>query len=450
MNYNKNILIIPLLIVLVFFVNTNDFLYAQKNKKKVVNKSKAISKQKKSKTKSTKHKHNSNNSIQKNKEELNNISKEINNTRKKINQLQKTEKSTLQTLNTYQKHTHQVKKYIQVLEGEINILQDTLEKVNYSYSVMNSRLNDLQLNYQKLSRNILLKGQASTSELFFLNNNKNSEISKEIYFKLITKQLNEYAKEMNHIKDSLAIKSNILQGISEQQLHLKNIKENEKKQLQKTIQGKQIVLNTIRKDKSNLIKQLAEKENSAKKLKSIIANLVQQELKKQATQKTSKTKSEKNKVKQSTSNNNNTNNLAHNTEQKTERIPSKVNGFVWPSSKHSIKRGFGNYTNSETGATHNNPGIDISLNSGSSVKASANGVVSLIHWLPGYGSLIIINHGNGYRTVYANLSELYVRKGESVEQGAVIGRSGESVDGEYLHFELWNGNHRLNPASYLR
>jgi murein DD-endopeptidase MepM/ murein hydrolase activator NlpD len=115
-----------------------------------------------------------------------------------------------------------------------------------------------------------------------------------------------------------------------------------------------------------------------------------------------------------------------------------------------ISKYFGTSKNPETNTVFDNPGIDISASVGSPVIATAKGVVSLIHWLPGYGTLIIINHGAGVRSVYANLSTVNVKKDQSVKQGALIGRTGQNVDGNILHFELWQGSSRLNPLGYLR
>jgi len=97
-----------------------------------------------------------------------------------------------------------------------------------------------------------------------------------------------------------------------------------------------------------------------------------------------------------------------------------------------------------------NVGVGIGTPRGSPVYAAAGGVVSLVHWLPGYGTVVIIDHGSGIRTVYANLSKAYVVEGQVVRQGEEIGESGSSVDGEYVHFEVWNGTQSIDPRKFLR
>ena len=83
------------------------------------------------------------------------------------------------------------------------------------------------------------------------------------------------------------------------------------------------------------------------------------------------------------------------------------------------------------------------------MKAVAEGIVSVIDWIPGYGSVIIITHKNEYRTVYSHLSDLYVSEGDKVKMGSVIAKVGESLEGNILHFEIWNSRSNQNPEVWL-
>lgn len=103
--------------------------------------------------------------------------------------------------------------------------------------------------------------------------------------------------------------------------------------------------------------------------------------------------------------------------------------------------------------THN--GIDIKADKTSVVKCSANGTVSAIKNDPRYGLTVIINHDNGYQTIYSNLlTAEFVVKGEKVEKGQSIGTVGNSasfeIEDEYhLHFELLKDNEYLNPTQFM-
>ena len=108
------------------------------------------------------------------------------------------------------------------------------------------------------------------------------------------------------------------------------------------------------------------------------------------------------------------------------------------------------YRNPETGTTLENPGIDIKAPLGTRVTCVAKGQVSSVTWLPGYGSLVIVDHENGFRTVYANLATVAVKNGGAVTTGTTVGSSGENIDGKLVHFEIWFGRDRHNPLTYLR
>jgi murein DD-endopeptidase MepM/ murein hydrolase activator NlpD len=85
--------------------------------------------------------------------------------------------------------------------------------------------------------------------------------------------------------------------------------------------------------------------------------------------------------------------------------------------------------------------------------AADNGTVSVLPFMPGgYGNYVIIDHGNGYKTLYAHLSQIYVVSGQTVSRGSAIGKMGSTgrSTGTHLHFEvILNGTH-LNPISVLK
>lgn len=105
-------------------------------------------------------------------------------------------------------------------------------------------------------------------------------------------------------------------------------------------------------------------------------------------------------------------------------------------------------------ATHN--GVDIKADKTTVVKASAEGKVASIKNDPRYGLTVIIEHVNGYKTVYANLlSTEFVVEGETVKQGQSIGTVGNTAsfevsDEPHLHFELLKENEQQDPELFLK
>lgn len=100
-------------------------------------------------------------------------------------------------------------------------------------------------------------------------------------------------------------------------------------------------------------------------------------------------------------------------------------------------------------------GVDLAAERGATVKAVADGVVSEIKSDPRLGIVIILEHQNGLKTVYANLaSDEMVVPNQKVKQGDIIGCVGntalfESAEESHLHFEVLKDNEPVNPASYL-
>ncbi len=122
--------------------------------------------------------------------------------------------------------------------------------------------------------------------------------------------------------------------------------------------------------------------------------------------------------------------------------------FGWPTSGMFISQYFG--------ATSFNPwhtGLDLDSRSGWDIFASDSGTISTASygWGGGYGNHIIIDHGNGYQTLYGHLSALDVSVGEYVSQGQRIGTMGSTgwSTGPHLHFEIRYNGSFLNPLNYL-
>lgn len=98
-----------------------------------------------------------------------------------------------------------------------------------------------------------------------------------------------------------------------------------------------------------------------------------------------------------------------------------------------------------------NNGVDFSIAKGSRVYAIASGVVTMLGEIPFYGKIIIITHESGFRSVYSSLSETNVKIGDNIKLNQVIGKTGETLEGQTMHFELLARNATpLNPREWLR
>ncbi|MCX5753488.1 MAG: peptidoglycan DD-metalloendopeptidase family protein [Candidatus Krumholzibacteria bacterium] len=114
-------------------------------------------------------------------------------------------------------------------------------------------------------------------------------------------------------------------------------------------------------------------------------------------------------------------------------------------------RGFGESKHPEFGTVTFNPGVDIEARAGSPVRAVARGKVEYASLLPGFGNCIIIAHGQGYYTLYAHTSKIFVKKDAMVNAGDVVAEAGgaSAETGSAFHFEIRKSKKALDPADWL-
>lgn len=121
-------------------------------------------------------------------------------------------------------------------------------------------------------------------------------------------------------------------------------------------------------------------------------------------------------------------------------------------SKYRYTSAFGYRSDPFTGRTRMHTGVDFAMKIGNPIYAVGDGVVeSVLFEFFGYGNSIIIDHGFGYKTMYAHLNSVNVREGMRVSRGDCIAQSGKSgrASGPHLHYEVLYKGNRVNPANYF-
>jgi murein DD-endopeptidase MepM/ murein hydrolase activator NlpD len=96
--------------------------------------------------------------------------------------------------------------------------------------------------------------------------------------------------------------------------------------------------------------------------------------------------------------------------------------------------------------------VDIGNAAGTPVYAADSGYVAKVGWSEvGYGKMVLVDHGNGFQTLYAHLHTILVQEGTSVGKGTLLGRMGDTgnATGPHLHFEIREGGKQRNPVIYL-
>jgi len=96
-------------------------------------------------------------------------------------------------------------------------------------------------------------------------------------------------------------------------------------------------------------------------------------------------------------------------------------------------------------------GVDIAARTGTPVSVTADGIVTQAETAPGYGKLVVVDHGYGYKTYYAHNSKIFVRVGQRVTRGetiSAVGNTGSST-GSHVHYEVRRNGVPINPRKFL-
>jgi murein hydrolase activator len=380
--------------------------------------------------------------IDERRKDLDRLRQSIEQTRKRIDALNRRESSAMRSLTSAQRQQHRLTSFIASLEADLRALQDSAATLSTQISTTKSSLERVERSYND-----------ATTKLFELRaaqrgGQPRSAATTELY-RQMSRSVATYRRNMLDLQDSLAAQRSLLDAYAQTQASIKSSKEQEQQRLASAITGSRKELQRLRTDKTALVKELRQKQQSASRLRSMINALVAREERSRRQRAEAAKRDREATPGRSTP--------AQRTEDGDEVVtggpPSGGYGarsLPWPTSSRQLMHGYGTYTNRETGVVFDNPGIDIKAPIGTNVLCVGGGVVSSVSWLPGFGSLVIVDHRNGFRSVYANLATVSVREGTSVRAGSLMGTSGESVDGALVHFELWRGRERVDPTRYLR
>lgn len=124
---------------------------------------------------------------------------------------------------------------------------------------------------------------------------------------------------------------------------------------------------------------------------------------------------------------------------------------VAPNDYLTISSGFGLRIHPITKRLQGHDGIDFAANIGNPIRSTGNGIVTTADKNSnGYGNYVVINHGYGFTTLYAHMSKLYVKKGDTIQRGQIIGAIGNtgSSTGPHLHYEVIVNGAKKNPINF--
>ena len=394
-------------------------------------------------------------------QEIDSKDEEIKSLESELKLLRKDITKTTNNLNTATQKAIENQKSLISIEEDIKDTQKLLMTIEEELSNLNILINTQKIyistqegkidSIQKIIFNIEKDFKQRTQKTYKKGLQNNTSWKNKRYLK----RLNRYVDENDKIKEE-QYQSEISMLAS-----IRNTLEDNLKELEISLVSKKklydfkksAVRNLIsnKKKKENLLNKLTTQKNDLEKI--LDRDKAKQREKESAIQLTKETikqlaqDKEKNKKR--------TDELVKIRLQKNKKISgnfSTMKGQLqWPVNGLIVSR-FGNQLNAELHTITENIGIDIECSKNDSVISVMDGIISLISYIPGHGNIIIIDHGEEYSTVYANIEQISVYENQYISTGELIAKAGESnvQNKGVVHFEIWKKDKHLNPENWLQ
>jgi septal ring factor EnvC (AmiA/AmiB activator) len=370
--------------------------------------------------------------IKKRQAELQTIREQIRQYEQRIKEHQRNENEALELLDTYDRKATLVRRLISRLRTDENELQRRIAVTARARQDLEDQLSFLKEQYAKYVSAMYRNGRTHDLELLLSSQSINQFYLRTSYLRRFSDQRKKDAEEIKRKQIAIEeVQAQAQQHLSEERRVIAE-KGAEENRLTSLAEERRSVLGQIRKNKSMIQRSIDRQMKAAREMENVIENLIE----------TDRVRKERQAV-----------------EARKSRLPQPPPSGVafeamrgklrWPVGQGSIVAHFGNQRHPTLRTITQNTGIDIAVESGSPVAAVADGEVAKIFWLPSFGNLIILNHNNGYRTVYAHLADILVAEGQIIKEGEVIGESGESLEGPRIHFEIWKEREKQDPEHWL-
>jgi murein hydrolase activator len=350
----------------------------------------------------------------------------------KVNESQKTTLNRLRLLNNQIEQRNQL---ISAMSSEVSLLQMLIDDNTTVVEMLTSDLGKIRQEYARMVNFAWKNKNAHDKILFFLSaENFNQAYRRFIYFKQYADYRKKQTEVMVSLQNILSRKINDLQIQHETQQSVMSDKvtENIKLTVQKKEQNS--IARELQKKKTDLQKKLTQQRRIEQQLAGEIQQIIEEETKKTA--KTGKSGFEMTPEQQ-------VNGTSF--EQNRRRLP-------WPVEKGIITEKFGIHPHPVLErVTVNNNGINITTETGSKARAVFNGEISRVFGITGGNMAVIIRHGQ-YLTVYSNLVNIIVKKGDKIATkqnlGTIYTDNGDD-NKTVLKFQIWKESQKLNPEDWL-
>lgn len=383
------------------------------------------------------------------------IEREINAINAILKETKNTKRMSASELSILKKKIDSRQKLINNISKQMNILNGEITNTQKSIIELNNEIEVLKKEYAKMLR-YAQKNRTATDKILFIFSSKDyrQAYQRFVFFRQYGDMQKNMMYNIQNKFDELEKKTSELTIKKQNQENLLQQEEKNKKVLTSEQAVKQKNISQLTKKEKQLAKQIKEKQQIRKKLQNQINQAIAAEVRKQTN-----IASKKNANKSSTSEPNAQKSKKQ--EYVMSATPEEVqlsNSFSanrgklpWPTEQGVVTSSFGTHPHPDIkGIMIENNGIDIRTPKGASIRAVFEGVVSKVFTGPNGQQIIIIRHGE-YLSVYTNLSSVNVSNGSKVSTKQKLGTvytNGENVS--EFNFQVWKGNNKQNPSSWIR
>ena len=367
----------------------------------------------------------------------------------KLKQTKKEETQSIKALKNYNRQLKLLEEMIaknnaklRSQDMEIRILKDRFAENQSDYDTIVE-------DFKRVAVAVYKSGSQHDIELLFAATSLNQAIVRSRYIGFFSEAVVEKVEDLQHIARELQTSREVLEKRYRERSGVVKEQQGQMQSFSKKKKQKQIVLETLKKNKKKFVGEIRANRKNLQNLQAKIEELIRAEqiaIEKEREQQRLEAE-RRAKAGQAP--------LPDVSEAELARISKDFDKAVgllpWPVDNGVVVRKFGRVRDPDLNIVTTNNGIDISVSSGTPVRAVSGGKIAQIAYLPTYGNVVIIRHVKSYLTVYANLAKINVAKNDVVAGREVIGSSGPMPEGGSLvHFEIWKGKVKQNPLKWLK
>jgi len=363
------------------------------------------------------------------------IIKEIEKTSKALETTRKSKEKNKAQLRALEAQMESRRKLLENLEVEIALNDQIIRENEASLSDLTLRYTQLQQQYGNMLRAGYIKKISNSKWIYLLSSaSLNQFMMRWRYMSQFEQFTAQKLSQIKTVKGDILLKNEEISKTREQKLAALAESARNIELLTKEQQEKDALVKKLDKEEEKLRGRLKKSQRERENLNAAIERIILAEIAKA-------TKTEEKATSANTSKKSKTSGTGFLSLQGT---------MPWPVNAGKITSRFGTHPHPTLPNIQvSNSGVDFTLNSQQEVSCVYDGEVVGLIFMPGFKNVVIIRHDQ-YSTVYAKLDEVFVKKGQKVQKGKVLGKAGLDEEGKReMHFELWREKTKLDPQQWF-